>query len=557
MSRSPSLSARDAEHSPSESTPLLARTQSEGHGDVQGQSESQAAAQSKRRWPSVIALGILSILMISIMFVGFFVPQAMQEYAVQATTVDIDSVVPEFTPTGARARVRATFSLRSSRVQNSLVRRVGVLGTWIAREVETGESQLKVTLPEYGDVLLGTAQIPPIKVNIRNGYKTHLDFAADLQAPSNADGIQSLADDWLKGMLDHLKVIGEVSLQLRSGIIRLPSQNILQAITIQGKDIPAIPEFNITRLNFHEAELPHSVKGMAADASITIRNDFPLNLELPPLDFTILVPNCLPTDPHIRLADARIQDVHIYPKQDVQVNATGFVRELPESLTHECPQSGKSPLDLLLGGYMHGQDTTIYVQGSDEQSPDTPKWIADILSDIVVPVPFAGHAFRNLIKDFSLTDVHFSLPEPFAEPDSPGSKPTISAIIKALITLPEEMNFSVDVERVRATADIFYKKRKFGELNLRKWQKANSTRVEGSDNEEPLLLVESSIEDAPLDITNDDIFTEVVQALIFGGKAVVLTIEADVDVEVDTALGVMTVRHIPAEGEVPVQRGFF
>jgi hypothetical protein len=557
MSRSPSLSARDAEHAPSESTPLLARTESNGEVVARDQNESQTATKLKQRWPSFIALGLLSVLMLVIMLLGFFVPQAMQEYAVQAMSIDIDSVVPEFTTTGARARVRATFSLESSKVRSGLIRKVGILGTWIAREVETGESQLKVTLPDYGDVLLGTAQIPPIKVNIRNGHKTNLDFAADLQPPSSADGIRSLADDWLKGMLHQLRVMGEANLVIRSGIIRLPSQTILQAITIQGNDIPAIPEFNITRLNFHEAELPNSVKGMAADASITIRNDFPLDLALPPLDFTILVPNCLPTDPHIRLADARIQDVHIHPKEDVQVNATGFVLELPESLTNTCPESGKSPLDLLLGGYMHGQATTIFVQGSEEQSPDTPKWISDILSDIVVPVPFAGHAFGNLIKSFSLTDVHFSLPEPFADPDSPEAQPKISAMIKALITLPEEMNFSVDVKRVRANADIFYKKRKFGELNLRKWQKANSTRVEGSDDGKPLLLVESAIEDAPLDITDEDIFTEVVQALIFGSKPVVLTIEATVDVEVDTALGIMTVRQIPAEGKVPVQRGFF
>jgi hypothetical protein len=142
-----------------------------------------------------------------------------------------------------------------------------------------------------------------------------------------------------------------------------------------------------------------------------------------------------------------------------------------------------------------------------------------------------------------------------ADPESEESQPSISAMIKALIALPEEMNFAVDVQHVRASADVFYKKRKLGELNLRKWQKASSSRVEGHGDEKPLLLVESAIENAPLDITDDDVFTEVVQALIFGRKPVVLTIEAKVDIKMGTALGLMTVREIPAEGDVPVQRG--
>src|SRR6202000_1246940 len=105
--------------------------------------------------------------------------------------------------------------------------------------------------------------------------------------------------------------------------------------------------------------------------------------------------------------------------------------------------------------------------------------------------------------------------------------------------LPEEMNFAVDVDRVRATADILYKKRKLGELNLRKWQQAASKQVENPSGRHPFLVVTSAIKDAPLTITNDDLFTEVIQALLFGGKPVTLGITANVDVEIDTALGIL------------------
>jgi hypothetical protein len=119
--------------------------------------------------------------------------------------------------------------------------------------------------------------------------------------------------------------------------------------------------------------------------------------------------------------------------------------------------------------------------------------------------------------------------------------------------LPREMNFPIDTDSVLANADVFYKKKKLGVLNVPK-QKANSTRVEARGKEGPLLVVESYIKEAPLEITDDDLFTEVVSALLFGGKSVLLDIKAAVSVGVDTPIGKFVVREIPAEGVVPVKR---
>jgi aspartate/tyrosine/aromatic aminotransferase len=67
-------------------------------------------------------------------------------------------------------------------------------------------------------------------------------------------------------------------------------------------------------------------------------------------------------------------------------------------------------------------------------------------------------------------------------------------------------------------------------------------------------MVQSNINEAPLDITDNNVFTDVVQALLFGDKSVFLKIKALVDVETETALGAFAIRKIPAEGEVPVKR---
>lgn len=293
---------------------------------------------------------------------------------------------------------------------------------------------------------------------------------------------------------------------------------------------------------------------MAADASVSLLNEYPVKFSVPPLGFDILVPNCSPDEDYLLLADAITHEIHVMPKHPVNVDVNGLIRQLPDALTAACPGSNTSPLDILVGQYMQGLDTTIYVRGSDAPSSDTPGWITDLIRSVTVPLPVPGHPFDNLIRNFSLADVHFSLPDPFAAPNTPEAQPKISATVKALVGLPKEMNFPLDVDRVRANADVYYHGKKLGELDLHKWQKANTTRVNGTKDELPALLVESDVEKAPLQISDNDVFTEVVQALVFGRKGVVLGVKADVDVETDTALGRFVVREIPAEGKVFVKR---
>ncbi len=317
-----------------------------------------------------------------------------------------------------------------------------------------------------------------------------------------------------------------------------------------------MPAYNITDISFHEVPLPNKPKGMAADVSITMFNPYPVRFSIPPLGFNVLVANCAPNDPYILLADATTDEVHVKPREEVCVDVSGIVHDLPDVLTSACPDSQSSPLDVLLGEYIHGEETTVYIRGSSNPNPGTPGWVTELASSITVPVPFPGHTFDNLIKNFSLADVHVGLPDPLAEPQTPESQPRLSATVQALITLPKEMGFSVDVSRVRANAEVFYHGTKLGNLDLSKWQKANSTRIQDKDGEAPQLAVQSVVKDAPLDVTDNEVFSEVVQALIFGGKSIVLGIKAEVDVDVETALGALVVRKIPTQGKVPLKRLF-
>lgn len=317
--------------------------------------------------------------------------------------------------------------------------------------------------------------------------------------------------------------------------------------------MPSIPQYDILKINFHETELPRVGRIVQGDVSAVVANKFPVKFTVPPLGFKIMVSGCNPDQPKIDVANAQTKTIHVEPKQDVPVDAVGIVHKLPKDLTSICPKLLKSPLDILLTDYMNGEELTLFVSGSENQSSETPSWIADFLSDIVVPIDFHGKTFDKLIRNFTMEDVHFGLPDPFSGPDSPDSNPRVSATIKAIINLPDEMNFNLDVQRVKAQAEIFSHGKKLGDLDLKEWQKAESKRIE-KEGQKPGLQVSSIIKDAPINITDNEVFADLVRKVVFGGKEVVLAVKAAVDVQTSTVLGDLVVRDIPAEGEVFVNR---
>ncbi len=328
-------------------------------------------------------------------------------------------------------------------------------------------------------------------------------------------------------------------------------------MVIIANKIPRIPEYNISKLNFREVPNPGDDRvAMAAEVSLSAFNPYPVQLSIPELAFEILVPNCNVFDPYITVADAITSRIDVMPQADVLVDVRGVIQDLPESLIRVCPDSNWSPLDHLLKQYMNGEAATVFVRGKRQSPGDVPDWVGEIVSSFTVPVAFPGQTFDNMIRNFSLTDVHFTLPDPMAEPGDADGDPRVSGTIVVTAGLPAEMNFDINVTQVRATADVSYHGKKFGELNLEEWQAANSTRYRATDDIEATLKIQSRINNAPLKITDGDIFSDVIQALILGGTKVVLDIKAFVDVRISTVLGNLELKEVPAEGKVPVKRPY-
>jgi hypothetical protein len=233
----------------SESTPLLQHQDDDGqqYGTAtQNRSSSPSLHESSshlglferkdRRppWAIIITIALLTVAVLLILALGFSAPAVVKEYAQQAAVFTPQRIaLDSATPTGIRARIQGDVVLDGSRVRQKSVRDIGRLATWIAREIETGETEVHVYLPEYGNVLLGTVSIPPVKLKIQDGHTNHIDILTDLES-GDVTGLRRLANDWMAGRLGQLRIKGSANVNIKSGWLNLGNQVISAVLAFDG-----------------------------------------------------------------------------------------------------------------------------------------------------------------------------------------------------------------------------------------------------------------------------------------------------------------------------------
>lgn len=257
--RSPLLAAAAADehendteqHRPTESSPLLSNRRDSGTDDSehddnspptqqqQQQQQIKCETQPKRkwRWPSLVAIIVLGILVAVVMVLGFVVPPAVQEYVENAVVLEpTDLSVESLTADGVRARIKGTFILDGSRVQDDNTRRIGRIATAIMRQLGTEETKLRLHLPHFDNALVGTALLPPINLRLVDGQVTNLDFVADF-VPGDTETARRVVNEWLQGKLHQLKVTGATTLSLKSGIFPLGTHDVSESMVFEGQSL--------------------------------------------------------------------------------------------------------------------------------------------------------------------------------------------------------------------------------------------------------------------------------------------------------------------------------
>ena len=233
-----------------ESTPLLSRDPDREEDDDTAREDDPANTdfvpvpslygdsihKGKTKWraPTIIAIVALTLFLIAILAFGFALPAIVKEYAEQAAIFDPqDLSIVSITSSGVRARVKGDFVLDASRVDRKPVRDLGKFSTWIAIAVKATPSNVHVYLPERDGAVLGTAELPPVVVSVRNGEVTHLDIVTDIE-PGEFDNLRQIAKDWIDGRLSELRVTGKADLALKSGIFSLGTQTVSKDLVFKG-----------------------------------------------------------------------------------------------------------------------------------------------------------------------------------------------------------------------------------------------------------------------------------------------------------------------------------
>ncbi|POS86060.1 hypothetical protein EPUL_003745 [Erysiphe pulchra] len=467
-----------------ESQPLLLQTDHNQRYDGSHDSDSDENENLRRsgkssrkeasRWPTLISIIVTVSLTIAILLLMFIAPSFIEEYAKQAVSIKPTKLsVDSFTSTGLKARVQADFRVDASQVSNKYLRNFGKLSTLIAKEVGSDQSEVQVFLPDYDNLLICTVTVPKIQVDIRDDHNTPLDFLIDMVL-EDKNGIQIIANKWLEGGLDRIQILAKAKITLKSGMFSLPAQPISKFLVFEGNDFPKIPHYNIDKLNFNEISIPSSgINGLAIDASVFIDYNQIIELDIPALRFEILVQGC-GVGNFIQLISIRTDFTHLYPRLGSLFQVKGIITELPQPLLQTCPESELSPLENLISNYVHGNNVTVLIRGSNSPSQRVPDWISEIFSKIRVPLTLPSHKYHGLIRNFTISDINFKLPDLFAEPDSDKASPKLSGHLEAIADIPKEINFNMSVSQARASVDVLYKESKFGELDLHEWQKVNS-----------------------------------------------------------------------------------
>lgn len=276
--------------------------------------------------------------------------------------------------------------------------------------------------------------------------------------------------------------------------------------------------------------------------------------EVPVLAFEVLVPNCNASEPYIVVAEASSKPITVHSHSNVTADGQGIITKIPDILVKTCPSSELSPLDHFMENYLHGEDAKVLIRGKKLPSSDTPDWVESIIQGITVPIDLPGNSFDNFIRNFSLTDVDFKMPSPFADPRDPDSQARVSGNVEVLAALPEELNLKLGIKNIRSFADLYYEKRKLGELNLAEWQKANSKKIPALDGGEDMLNITAQVVDAPINITDSDVFGDLLGNMFLGVEDLFLDVNSTVDAQIVTVLGTVVMRNVPAQGKIPVKR---
>ena len=504
-----------------EATPLLADT------------EPERPHKRRKSRASLIAIITLILLAGLALILGFIVPQATQSYVEDAIQVNVDAAkLLEIQEKGAIVQISARTHLNATKAQGSAIRRrIANTILKVAGQISLESSIVKVYLEDGKSHQIGVANLSSIPLRLGNGYMNSFDVNASLVMKNEAV-LGDFAGKVLDGTVTSIPLRGVVSTKL----VKLLSikQTIEQTINY---DIPkghTIPNFSLSNLQVKDMR----GAGIAGSASLLVDMRLPIDATIPPMTFDLAIDGC--NQEKIVLAQAA-NEIFTVSSTSPTIKLDGIAQcpYIPKLAMEKCKASGQSPLDRVVQQYLTGNSTTVIVSGAARSFDGKLSWIQDLFQHINVPITIPGNKNDQLARDIELLDLKFNLPSIIG---GGSSKPKISGRIRGTIDIPKEINVAVKVKSVHVLADLIYKGKKFAYIESPGWSPATSDFPKPGE-----MQVQVVLKDAPVTITNQDVFSTIISQL-FGGN-VLVDVAGDADIRVSTGLGELEAHKLPIEAK--------
>ena len=215
-----------------ETTSLLNSTDRADAPDADGEPGAGPNRKQRWRWPSIIALTALCVVIILIIVFAFITPSVVREYARQAAEIETPRfALEDVSKDSVKIRVKVNGRLNAEKVKHGFTRNLGKFATAIGRRVSAGSTTVSI-LNDSRDTL-ALVSLPSQTLDIRNGHWNHLDIPSQIK-PDDLKAIKKLAKKALHGDLKELALIGSANVPLKVHGIALGTHAIQEKITFEG-----------------------------------------------------------------------------------------------------------------------------------------------------------------------------------------------------------------------------------------------------------------------------------------------------------------------------------
>lgn len=483
----------------------------------------------------IVAVIFLAVIGLAIGAVTLLSPRMTEEIsAQQAVIVTLDDAeLVQIRSDGVEMRIQGHAGLDINRIKKKWVYAMVELGTFVFRTVETQPSDMHVFGVFNGtETDLGYFEMPRVAIPVYDAENLTAISASTTFFVLDTKALAAFAEQAVFGKRIMGKVKGQV--KLKAGLLPVTIPNMEIPLELEG--MGGMPKVKIEKLAFPG---DHPDGGIAIEAEASIKNPTQLSANIGNVDFAIYLPGNNSED--FLMATARAENVTMEPYAPINIVLHGHA--LPINKTTAGENKANEAVDRFMASYLRGKDTEVLVRGSPfNETNGQPLWIRDALRRVTIPMTFPGAPQNEFVTDIKIRDLKFRLGE---------GSPLATGWVSGHLHLPENMNFSLDVNALRPDVFVFNgslkdsTSKKFGRMVVEALIPATTFQRKNE------TIVEAHMVDVPMKILDGGVFQDFLTKLLFEGEGRI-GLDGISDAVVKTGLGELRLNELPISGEFDV-----